>query len=107
MRARVAPRLLLVRGGNDTWRRAMAIARNLMTLGLGAGLMYLFDPRDGRRRRALLRDQGIHLGRLERRLLGKAGRDLSNRAHGLAERVRHPGDQNVPDEVLAEREKAR
>lgn len=81
----------------------MAIARNLMTLGLGAGLMYFLDPRDGRRRRALLRDQGVHVGRLERTLLGKAGRDLSNRAHGLAERVRHPTAKNVPDEVLADR----
>lgn len=31
--------------------------RTLVTLGLGALAMYLFDPRQGRRRRAALRDQ--------------------------------------------------
>jgi uncharacterized membrane protein len=85
----------------------MTIGRSLMTAGLGAGLMYLLDPREGRRRRAMLRDQVRRLGRVERDLLGKASRDLSNRAHGLAERVRHPTDTNVPDEVLAARESAR
>ena len=31
--------------------------RTLVTLGLGALAMYLFDPQHGRRRRAALRDQ--------------------------------------------------
>jgi uncharacterized membrane protein len=84
----------------------MAIGK-LMTLGLGAGLMYWFDPGQGRRRRAVLRDQGIRLGHLERELIGKGARDLSNRALGLAGRVRHPTPKNVSDEVLADRVRAR
>src|SRR5947209_8543715 len=32
-------------------------------LGLGAGLMYLLDPERGRRRRTLLRDRLVSLGR--------------------------------------------
>lgn len=85
----------------------MAITGNLITLGIGATLMYLLDPREGKRRRAVLRDQGLHVGKLEKSLLGKAARDLSNRAHGLAERVRHPIDRNVPDEIIADRVRAR
>ena len=34
--------------------------RTLFTLGLGALAMYLLDPQQGRRRRALLQDQLAH-----------------------------------------------
>jgi hypothetical protein len=37
--------------------------RTLVTLGLGALAMYLLDPQQGRRRRALLRDQVTHARR--------------------------------------------
>ena len=40
--------------------------RTLVTLGLGALAMYLFDPQHGRRRRALVRDQMTHARRLLR-----------------------------------------
>lgn len=37
--------------------------RTLVTFGLGALTMYLFDPEQGRRRRALLREQLTHAKR--------------------------------------------
>ena len=48
--------------------------RTLVTLGLGALAMYLFDPQQGRRRRARLQDRLTH---------------LSNRASGVAAKARH------------------
>ncbi len=52
--------------------------------GLGAGLMYFFDPQAGRRRRTLLRDKGIRLGHKAQAAADVVARDMSNRAHGLA-----------------------
>jgi uncharacterized membrane protein len=49
----------------------------------GAALMYLTDPNRGRRRRAILRDKAGAWWRDVANEFGKAGRDLSNRAHGL------------------------
>lgn len=53
----------------------------------GAGTMYFFDPEQGRRRRALLRDQ---VDRMAHRLpedLDAAWRDLTNRAYGTVAEV--------------------
>jgi hypothetical protein len=52
--------------------------------GLGAGLMYVFDPDMGRRRRALARDQAVHLAHEAQDAAGVVARDVSNRAKGLA-----------------------
>ena len=51
---------------------------------VGAGLMYLFDPERGRRRRALLRDRALSLSNQTGDVLGRRARDLSNRAQGVA-----------------------
>jgi len=51
---------------------------------LGAGLMYLFDPRMGRRRRAQARDQMVSLGHQGQEAASVVGRDMRNRAQGLA-----------------------
>ncbi len=56
----------------------------LAGMGLGAGLMYLFDPRMGRRRRAFVRDKVIHLGHEVQDVADVVRRDMSNRARGLA-----------------------
>jgi hypothetical protein len=51
--------------------------------GLGALMMYIFDPKEGRRRRALARDQ---LASAQRQIGEKATatyQDLRNRAYGL------------------------
>jgi hypothetical protein len=52
--------------------------------GLGAGLIYAFDPQLGRRRRALARDQAVHLAHEARETAEMVSRDLRNRARGLA-----------------------
>jgi hypothetical protein len=73
-------------------------------LVLGAGLMYLMDPTEGGRRRARVRDKGVRAWHRSGRVMGKAGRDLRNRARGrvaeVAGRLRH-GD--APDWVIEER----
>jgi hypothetical protein len=50
--------------------------------GLGALTMYYFDPQQGRRRRALVRDQLTHARTLVRREAAGKAKDLKNRAHG-------------------------
>jgi hypothetical protein len=78
-------------------------------LGLGASAMYLLDPERGRRRRAMLRDgisaRASHSGRF----LKKSGRDLGNRARGLAAKTRNRVSPAGPveDDVLAERVRSR
>lgn len=83
-----------------------AAVRMLASFGLGAAFMYLVDPRTGRRRRAVMRDGLTHAAHLERRVMGKAKRDLQHRAHGLVEQLKHPTTADVPDEVLAGRVRA-
>ncbi|HUF02751.1 MAG TPA: SRPBCC family protein [Aridibacter sp.] len=53
-------------------------------IGIGAGLMYLFDPQKGKRRRAMLGDKARHLGTVGKRGLVKASHDATNRISGLA-----------------------
>ena len=67
--------------------------------GVGAGLMYLYDPQMGRRRRALTRDQFIRLShRIDEAI------DVTSRAVGLwAEMRASMASNGVSDEVLAER----
>lgn len=50
---------------------------------IGATLMYLLDPEQGGRRRALLRDKFIALSNDATDTLGKTSRDLRNRARGV------------------------
>lgn len=54
----------------------------LKGMGIGAGLMYLWDPDRGRRRRALLFDQVDHAKHCAEDFFDKAQRDLNNRAVG-------------------------
>lgn len=53
-------------------------------IGLGALVMFVFDPRMGRRRRALARDQMTHFGHEAQETAEGKAEDLSNRARGLA-----------------------
>jgi uncharacterized membrane protein len=84
----------------------MSTGRMLGSLGLGALVMYLLDPRSGRRRRAVIRDGVNHVVHVERTLLGKATRDLEHRVHGVVEQVKHPPPADVPGEVLVGRVRA-
>lgn len=83
-------------------------------LVLGAGLMYLLDPNEGRTRRAHLRDKitgALHDGR---DFVGTGVRDLRNRAEGVARNrgggVEEPSASRrsdfAGDDALAERVRA-
>ena len=76
---------------------------------LGAGLMYLFDPDRGRRRRALIRDRGNRWSRKTKEFAGSATRDVQNRVIGMGSTVRSwvQPDAPVSDQVLAERVRAK
>lgn len=50
-------------------------------LGLGAALMYLFDPDRGRGRRALIRDKAEGAANKAGEYAEEVSRDLRNRAH--------------------------
>jgi hypothetical protein len=72
--------------------------------GLGAFLMYLFDPDRGSRRRAVVRDKIIHLRHATGDTLDVTARNVVHRANGLIARARSlfaPGC--VSDAVLSER----
>jgi hypothetical protein len=61
----------------------------LKGLGLGAGMMYFFDPISGNRRRSLVRDQLIHACALSNRQAGVVYRDASNRLQGVTTEMGH------------------
>jgi uncharacterized membrane protein len=75
--------------------------------GVGAGLMYLYDPQMGRRRRAVARDKVLSFGHSINDAVDVTSRDLTNRAVGLWAEMRSSITGNgVSDEVLAERVRA-
>ncbi|MGH9753932.1 MAG: SRPBCC family protein [Blastocatellia bacterium] len=77
-------------------------------LGLGAGLMFIFDPDRGRRRRALARDQMAHAARTFTRATSATSRDLRRRLYGsLAESGNFFRREETSDDVLTERVRAR
>lgn len=83
------------------------IAIAISALLTGVGLMYLFDPRSGRRRRALLGGQVNRGLRQGRDFAQKVRADAGNRARGLYRQSRsalHRGAAD--DEILAERTRA-
>jgi len=56
----------------------------VLATGAGVLLMYLLDPQQGRRRRALMRDKAVHLARKGSALTDAGTRDLAHRATGVA-----------------------
>lgn len=72
-----------------------------------AGTMFLFDPRSGRRRRALIRDR-LHRSLHESREFARKARvDAENRVHGLLHRSRTLLQRESPsDDIVAERVRA-
>lgn len=83
------------------------IAGLLSTIGLGAGLMYLFDPEKGRSRRSLTFDKLRKTGRQGSRKITATGRDLGHRAKGLAATGKQRFEkEQVPDGRLVERVRA-
>ena len=77
-------------------------------LGLGAALMYIFDPDRGKRWRALIRDKVEAAGTKLSDTADKMQRDLRNRAYGVVAEAksifRH---DEVTDDVLVDRVRSR
>jgi len=84
------------------------MALPLIPFAIGAAAMYLLDPQQGRRRRALLRDRlSSRINRLDE-AMGVAGRDLANRTRGLVPSLRQRfSSGGASDEVLVERVRSR
>ena len=59
----------------------------LLGMGVGSGVTYFFDPRQGARRRALARDKAAHLAGAVKVQVDAGARDLSHRMHGLVSAV--------------------
>ena len=81
-----------------------------LVLAAGAGmlLMYLFDPQQGRRRVALMRDRAVRLARKGSALTDAGARDLAHRATGVAAGLRAAGHAvPVDDAVLVPRVRSR
>ncbi|HEU4477170.1 MAG TPA: hypothetical protein VFR80_01550, partial [Pyrinomonadaceae bacterium] len=79
--------------------------RLLSAAGTGAGLMYLFDPDRGKRRRALLRNKAVHISRIANDAAGKTRRDLRNHLRGTLAELEAVFIDNGPvsNDVLAAR----
>jgi hypothetical protein len=60
--------------------KAMAM---ISGFGIGAGLMYIFDPDRGKRRRAQVSDKARHMAKKTNDAIGKTSRDLANRVSGI------------------------
>lgn len=87
----------------------MTIGRVFTAAGIGAGLMYLLDPDQGGRRRALMRDQLVSAAHKTGDAADATSRDMRNRARGVVAslRSRLEQDEDVGDDVLRERVRAR
>ena len=57
-------------------------------LAVGAAAMFIFDPDQGRRRRALARDKAVHYGKEAGDFATGTAKDLRNRAYGVAAETR-------------------
>ena len=77
-------------------------------MGIGAALMYVLDPVQGRGRRAVIRDRAGRAARRTREALRSKSRDLGNRVAGLKARASGlmSGQEEIPDEVLFQRVRA-
>ena len=82
----------------------MRLKTLITSIGLGAGLMYFFDPQHGARRRAMVRDKANRLVNDMDESIEKALEDSRNRARGvLSEMTAKLSDQGAPDWILEER----
>lgn len=93
-----------------TWQKTSrtltseATMRGVAWLGLGAVLIYYLDPYQGRRRRALARNQLVHLGNELTGALQVGSRDLAHRSQGLVAEARKLWTDDRPsDSVLTAR----
>lgn len=77
--------------------------------GLGAGIMFLFDPNRGRHRRARLGEAAVHVSHRAQSAAGMTARDVRHRMTGAAARTldRLVVEPAPSDDVLVERVRAR
>lgn len=87
----------------------MKTGQNLIAgVCLGAGAMYLLDPRAGRRRRAMIRDKTIHNVKRTGHAIDVSARDLKHRTEGLVAETRSRlNGSSVEDDVLVSRVRSR
>lgn len=87
---------------------ALTSTHLLVAAGAGALLMYLFDPQQGRRRTARLRDQAVHMAHKAGDVADAGARDFGHRTTGLLAELRSRVRRNpVGDDVLTERVRSR
>src|SRR5437016_7506812 len=79
----------------------------LTGLGIGAGLMYLFDPNTGRRRRGLVQDKVARAAQTTRDAIEVVSKDLRNRGRGLIAEARSWRREPVNDQTLEARVRSR
>jgi len=80
----------------------------IVGVGVGAALMYFFDPDRGGRRRALVRDKVEAAGNKVEMYAEKMGRDIRNRAYGMAAETKALFNQEaVTDDVISDRVRAK
>lgn len=77
-------------------------------LGIGTGLMFLLDPNQGKRRRAMLRDKCYWAARKTGEGVEVTARDLRNRTHGIVSEVQSRfSSAPVDDAVIVDRVRAK
>ncbi len=82
----------------------MNVMRLAVAFAAGAAAMYLFDPITGRRRRALLRDQGVAAGHdLEDLVEAKTKRTVDHMRGAAAEARARRRNEPISDERLEAR----
>ncbi len=82
----------------------MRLKTLITSIGLGAGLMYFFDPQHGARRRVMVRDKANRFVNNIDISIDTAMEDARNRARGvLSEMTAKLSDQGAPDWILEER----
>lgn len=83
----------------------------LLGIALGAGATFFLDPRQGRRRRALVRDRVARTSREAREFGDAAAKDLRARARGVSSQLRLQGEalrgKPATDDVLVQRVRAK
>ena len=79
----------------------------LLALGglLGAAITYFFDPQNGRRRRAMLRDRSAGFVRQSGRSTARAGRAVAAEAYGVSQKAQHLKEEpkEFDDATLAQK----
>lgn len=85
-----------------------SIVTVLCAAGVGAALMFLFDPDNGRRRRALLKDKSAHYARTAQEVEAGLVRQTLHHVRGALASIRTQvaAAEPVDDAVLTERVRA-